>query len=315
MGYSNSPLVSYTLISPNQSGARNLKIDRITPHCVVGQCTVQALGELFYRESRQASSNYGIGYDGTVGMYVPESNRAWTSSSGANDNRAVTIEIASDTYAPYKITNSAYATAVKLMADICQRNGKKKLVWISDKNKALAYSDNGQQSDEMLITLHQWFASTICPGDYIKQYLNDMVDRVNQLLNGSTKRTLREEAQYMITNNINGRERIALAEADGFNPDEVQAEIDLMLGKNKVPAVKDLIPFMPTVKGGKKSYTVYYLQIELKRMGYYDGELDGECGDQTVKAIKTLQYNWNKVYGGYAVDGVFGTACWTRLLS
>ena len=61
MAYTNSPLVSYTKLSPNHSGQRTHSIDRITPHCVVGQCSVETLGNIFLPTSRQASSNYGIG--------------------------------------------------------------------------------------------------------------------------------------------------------------------------------------------------------------------------------------------------------------
>lgn len=44
---SNSPLVSYTKLSPNHSGQRTHVVDRITPHCVVGQCSVETLGNIF----------------------------------------------------------------------------------------------------------------------------------------------------------------------------------------------------------------------------------------------------------------------------
>lgn len=101
MAYTNSSLVSYTKLSPNHSGQRTHSIDRITPHCVVGQCSVETLGNIFLPTSRQASSNYGIGVDGRVGMYVEEKNRSWCSSSNANDQRAVTIECASDNTEPY----------------------------------------------------------------------------------------------------------------------------------------------------------------------------------------------------------------------
>ena len=101
MAYTNSPLVSYTKLSPNHSGQRTHSIDRITPHCVVGQCSVETLGNIFLPTSRQASSNYGIGVDGRVGMYVEEKNRSWCSSSAANDQRAITIECASDNTEPY----------------------------------------------------------------------------------------------------------------------------------------------------------------------------------------------------------------------
>lgn len=132
---SNSSLVSYTQISPNKSSPRKYDITRITIHCVVGQVTVQSLGGIFAPSSKQASSNYGIGKDGKVGMYVEEKDRSWCSSNADNDNRAVTIEVASDTYAPYKVTSAAYATLLDLVTDICRRNGKTKILWFGDKQR------------------------------------------------------------------------------------------------------------------------------------------------------------------------------------
>ena len=128
MAYTNSSLVSYTKLSPNHSGQRTHGIDRITPHCVVGQCSVETLGNIFLPVSRQASSNYGIGYDGRIGLYVDEADRSWCSSSAANDNRAITIEVASDTKHPYAVNDKAYAALLDLVEDICRRNGIKKLV-------------------------------------------------------------------------------------------------------------------------------------------------------------------------------------------
>ena len=131
---SNSPLVNYTKISPNKSSPRNHKIDTVTIHCVVGQCSVETLGNVFAPTSRQASSNYGIGYDGRIGMYVEEKDRSWCSSNAANDNRAVTIEVASDTKEPYAVTDKAYAALIDLLVDICKRNGIKELKWKADKS-------------------------------------------------------------------------------------------------------------------------------------------------------------------------------------
>ena len=126
---SNSPLVSYTKISPNKTSPRNHKIDTVTVHCVVGQCSVETLGNIFAPTSRQASANYGIGTDGRVGMYVEEKDRSWCSSNAANDHRAVTIEVASDTAEPYAVNAKAYAALIDLLTDICKRNGIAKLVW------------------------------------------------------------------------------------------------------------------------------------------------------------------------------------------
>ena len=120
MEYTNSPLVVYTAFSPNHSGIRNHNIDRITPHCVVGQCSVEVLGNIFLPEERQASSNYGIGPDGRVALYVEEKNRSWCSSSPKNDHRAVTIECASDTTEPYAMNETVFSTLVTLCTDICR---------------------------------------------------------------------------------------------------------------------------------------------------------------------------------------------------
>ena len=176
---SNSSLVSVTVKSPNNSGQRTMKIDRITPHCVVGQMGAASLGNWFAKKTTQASSNYGIGYDGKIGLYVDESCRSWCSSSAANDQRAVTIECASETYAPYAMKDAVYASLVKLCVDICKRNGKTKLLWLGDKAKTLAYTP---KSDEMLLTVHRWFANKSCPGDWLYSRLGDLAAKVTKEL-------------------------------------------------------------------------------------------------------------------------------------
>lgn len=180
---SNSPLVSYTEISPNKTTGRTGSICRITPHCVVGQCSVETLGNIFAPTSRRASSNYGIGVDGRVGMYVEEKDRSWCSSSSANDNLAVTIECASDTTAPYAFKDIVYERLIELCADICKRNGKTRLIWIYDKDKALSYK---LASNEMLITVHRWFSNKECPGEWLYSRLGELADRVNAILKGES---------------------------------------------------------------------------------------------------------------------------------
>ena len=172
---SNSNLVNYTQISPNRNAPRNHAIDRITPHCVVGQCSVEALGNLFANPGREASSNYGIGYDGRVGMYCPESDRSWCSSSPANDHRSVTIECASDNYYPYAFNWVVYLKLVDLCVDICQRNGKNKLLW-------LGHCNYEPKANEMLLTVHRWFANTVCPGDWLMERMSDLASRVNAII-------------------------------------------------------------------------------------------------------------------------------------
>jgi flagellum-specific peptidoglycan hydrolase FlgJ len=159
-----------------------MKIDRITPHCVVGQCTAEGLGDWFAQSSTQASSNYGIDRDGRVGLYVDEGNRSWCSSSNANDQRAVTIECASDTSEPYAFRDVVYQRLIDLCTDICKRNGKKKLIWFGDKNTALSYSP---KSDEMILTVHRWFANKSCPGNWMYARMGDLAAKVNVALNDS----------------------------------------------------------------------------------------------------------------------------------
>ena len=180
---SNSPLVSYTKISPNRSSPRSMAIDRVSVHCVVGQCSIETLGEIFAPASMRASSNYGVGRDGRIGMYVEEKDRSWCTSSGSNDNRAITIEVASDTTHPYAVTDAAYRGLIDLLVDICQRNGKNKLLWFGDKDKTLAYTP---KSNEMVMTVHRWFANKSCPGDYLYNRHGQIAEEVNQRLSGAT---------------------------------------------------------------------------------------------------------------------------------
>lgn len=176
---SNSSLVDCTVKSPNHSGARTHKIDRITPHCVVGQLSAERIGGCFTSSSRQASCNYGIGKDGRVVLVVDEANRSWCSSSNANDQRAVTIECASNSTAPYAFNNVVYNKLVDLCTDICRRNGKKKLLWFADKNTALNYNP---KADEMVLTVHRWFANKSCPGDWMYSRMGDLANKVNAKL-------------------------------------------------------------------------------------------------------------------------------------
>jgi hypothetical protein len=176
---SNSPLVNYTKISPNKSSPRNHKIDTVTIHCVVGQCSVETLGNVFAPTSRQASSNYGIGYDGRIGMYVEEKDRSWCSSNAANDNRAITIEVASDTKEPYAVNAKAYAALIDLLVDICKRNGIKELVWSTNK------ADRVNHKNGCNMTVHRDYANKSCPGTYLYERHAQIASEVNKRL-GST---------------------------------------------------------------------------------------------------------------------------------
>lgn len=175
MTYSNSPLATVVLLSPNHSGERNHDIDTITIHCVVAQCTAKRIGEVFLPKARKASSNYGVGYDGSIGLYVEEKNRSWCTSSPSNDHRAITIEVASDNTEPYAVTDKAYAALIELVTDICRRNGIKELKWKGDKSLI-------GQVDKQNMTVHRWFANKSCPGKYLYDRHGDIAARVNARL-------------------------------------------------------------------------------------------------------------------------------------
>lgn len=179
---SNSSLVNCTVKSPNHSGKRTYRISRLTPHCVVGQLSAESIGGCFTSPSRQASCNYGIGSDGRVCLVVDEENRSWCSSSSDNDQRAVTIECASDKTSPYAMNNAVYSKLVDLCVDICKRNGITKLLWLGSKEKTLSYEP---KSEEAVLTAHRWFADKSCPGDWLYSRYGDLANRVNARLGSS----------------------------------------------------------------------------------------------------------------------------------
>ena len=261
---SNSSLVDYTKLSPNHSGQRTHSIDRITPHCVVGQCSVETLGSIFMTNG--ASCNYGIGTDGRVLLCVEEKNRSWCSSSNANDQRAVTIECASDTYDPYAMNSKVYNTLVKLCTDICKRNGKKKLLWFGSESKTLNYSP---KSDEMIITVHRWFANKSCPGDWLYSRLGDLASKVTKNLGSTTNSESEENTMEAKLNDKNNfvwviKKDLILLKKLGVITQGV--DDNYMFGKGTLEAIK---------------------QVQ-KKAGI---KVDGICGTETVKAIGKLLSN------------------------
>ena len=171
---SNSSLISYTKLSPNHSGKRTKKIDTVTIHCMAGQLSVESCGALFAKSSKGASSNYGIGPDGRIALYVDEGNRSWCTSSNANDQRAVTIEVASDATHPYAVNSKAYDALLELVTDICKRNGIKKLVWSTSKNDRMNHL-NGCN-----MTVHRDYAAKACPGDWLYNRHGEIAAEVNR---------------------------------------------------------------------------------------------------------------------------------------
>jgi hypothetical protein len=161
----------------------------------VGQLTAESICGCFTSTDRQASCNYGIGTDGKIALCVDEGNRSWCSSSNANDQRAVTIECASDKSEPYAMNDAVYAALVNLCTDICKRNGKNKLIWISDKETALEYTP---ADGEMLITVHRWFANKSCPGNWLFAKLGELAETVTKNLSGNTSSNVSTGTLYRV---------------------------------------------------------------------------------------------------------------------
>ena len=173
MAYTNSPLVDYVKISPNSTTPRSQPISVITIHHMAGNLSVEACGNVFATTDRQASSNYGIGSDGRVGMYVEEANRSWCSSNRENDNKAITIEVANDdtTSGKWHVSDAALSKLIDLCVDICQRNGIPRLNFTGDKTGNL--------------TMHKWFTPTLCPGPYLESKFPYIAEQVNLRLTGA----------------------------------------------------------------------------------------------------------------------------------
>lgn len=173
---SNSPLVNYTRISPNSNNPRKDKIRKITIHHMAGNLSVETCGNIFAASSRGASSNYGIGSDGRVGMYVEEKNRSWCSSSPSNDHQAITIEVANDGGAPnWHVSDTALNKLIELCVDICKRNGIAQLNYTGDSSGNL--------------TRHNMFKATTCPGPYLQSKFPYIASEVNKRLNGTVDPT------------------------------------------------------------------------------------------------------------------------------
>lgn len=255
---SNSALIDCRILSPNHSGKRTKTLCRITPHCVVGQLSAEAVGRCFTSHSRKASCNYGIGTNGRTVLVVNEEYRSWCSSSNDNDQQAVTIECASDKTEPYAMNSKVYDKLIELCADICRRNGKTKLLWLGSKEKTLAYKP---KNNEMVLTAHRWFANKSCPGDWLYSRYGDLADKVNRLLGD----VVVEAEQDIITVAYNPFKEPTTIVKTGSRGEAVkwvqwylwrfglidQAEIDGIFGKNTDAAVREAQKRLKLVQDGK----------------------------------------------------------------
>lgn len=330
---SNSSLVSYTNISPNRNSPRNHVIDTITIHCVVGQLSAKTICDMFSGAAYKASCNYAIGTDGEIGLCVEEKDRSWCSSSSENDNRAITIECASDKFHPYAVNDKVYASLIRLLVDICQRNGIPELRWKGDKSLI-------GQTDKQNMTVHRWFKNKACPGDYLYGLHGQIAAEVNARLSGGASAPAPDGTQYRVqvgafTDKSNADSMLAKVKAAGFDTYMVQSNgyykiqvgaysmksnADAMLAKvqtagfeayitteggvaakpdNPYPVPTRIIYYTAPMQTGAD---VKWVQWALEQAGY-NIKVDGIWGPASDKALKTYQ-----TQHGLAVDGKCGPA-------
>lgn len=257
---SNSSLVDVVLKSPNCNSPRNNTIQGITIHHMAGILTIEECGEGFANPERQASSNYGIDSDGRVGLYVDESDRAWTSGNAENDNRTITIEVSnSQTGGQWPISDAAYDKLIDLCVDICQRNH------ISE----LRYT--GDISGNLLI--HKMFQATACPGPFLEERMSDIARQVNERLGSSS-----DSSQ----NSLSNEEQTI----------HVDYQVQLNEGKRWLPVVRDLTDY-----AGLSGMEIIGIAIKVSK-GYAVYRVHDANGWYGM--IDTRNTNINDFQNGYA---------------
>lgn len=293
---SNSSLVCYKKISPNRTSPRAHVADTITIHCFVGQWTVERMCAEFAPKAKRASANYCIGSDGRVGMAVEEKDRSWCTSNTQNDDRAITIECASDTEHPYAINNKVYESLIDLCVDICKRNKIEKLKWKADKSLI------GKVKQQNM-TVHRWFAPKACPGDYIYNRLDNIAAEVNKRLGASDKKIEKDEPDKKV------------------EKDNVYTKVEFVKDIQKaIGAEVDGVPgpetYSKTVtisaETNPEHKAVKYVQKRLKELGYKVGSVDGIAGAKFDKAVKQFQNDKRCVVDG---ELTAGGKTWKKLLN
>lgn len=273
MAFTNSPLVEYTRISPNKNSPRNNTIQAIVVHHMAGVMSVEQFGNLVANPSRQMSATYAIGNDGRIGMYCEEKDRSWCSSSSKVDNRAITIEVSNNVSGePWSISDKAYASLIKLCADICKRNGIKKLEYTGDLNGTLLR--------------HCDIVATQCPGTWIKAHTKELCDKVNALINepaGLYTKTLNAgtpiyaEIGKAATGKITTTTKYTIVEEKVVNY--------IKYGKLKSGAGWVEIEKLKRTFDINNTNDVKELQNALNSKGFKCGSADGILGNNTTNAM------------------------------
>lgn len=292
---SNSSLVTYTNITKH-CAKRTQKIKGVAIHCFVGQVTAKQGCDYFANTDREASSNYVIGKDGSIGLSVPESHRAFTTSSRAVDDVCVTIEVASDKTHPYAITDAAYKALIELLVDICKRNSIKQLLWKGDKSLLGQY-------DKQNMVVHRWIKNKACPGQYLYDRHGQIADEVNKRLGAAVDKkddaTVKVE-KYTHKQFVKDVQAATGAKVDGIaGPETLSKTVTVSTSKNKNHAV------------------VTPLERYLKQLGYYTGAIEADAGKKPCfgggmdKAVRQFQKDNGCVRDGEITKG---NKTWKKLL-
>lgn len=265
MSRKKSSLATYEKISPNKN-LRNQNIRRLTPHCVAGNLTIEAiLGLSSFQNGGNASTNYAIGTDGKIGLGVEEAYRAWTSSSSTNDHQSITAEISNNGPAPdWRMSDVAINSWINLAVDICKFYGYKKIAYhpkpanitINQVETWIKTWDPGE--DTMLITLHQWFAAKACPGPYLIRQLPWITKEINRRLSGqSSEAFVGEGGSNSSINQVNSSNQVVQSSAPKPSTTMVPYEIKVTaaaLNVRKGPGMNHQI--ITTLRNDKNIYTI-----------------------------------------------------------
>lgn len=172
---SNSSLATekYMAHSNNYSvGRSGRKIEKVTVHHMAGVLTAKQCGSIFQNGNRQASSNYGIGKNGEIALFVDEKNTSYADANWDSNCKSVTIECSNNkTGGDWTVSDTVLNSLIKLVADIFKRNNLGKAV--KGKN----------------VTWHSMYAATACPGNYLRSKMDYIVDEVNKILDGKASET------------------------------------------------------------------------------------------------------------------------------
>lgn len=181
---SNSSLIeaTYKAHSNNYSTGRSgRKIEKVTIHHMAGVLTAKKCGSIFQNGNRQASSNYGIGKDGEIALFVDEANTSYADANWDSNCKSVTIECSNNkTGGDWTVSDTVLNSLIKLIADIFKRNGIKKAV-------------KGET-----ITWHSMYSATTCPGNYLRSKMDYICDEVNKKMNNATDTSDKEEKKHII---------------------------------------------------------------------------------------------------------------------